>query len=172
MIHFFLAAIAFSIPAGPANVSLERFGDQSGMQILFDWDSMNLVETMPVQGEMDSFAALAILIKDTGISWEYVKERTLSLAPPVPKEMKKEDAVSAMLIAEECQFGRISAARSEALLGYSPGRCWCCTKEEDGQSFCASLLSSVQACSVYDKPINDSGSLPASFKKVARKLTE
>jgi hypothetical protein len=150
-----LVLIAFSIPAGTANLALRDFGEQSHIQTLYNEDDMASVDTPAVEGDMKPLEAIAVLLKGTRIKWDYVDGRTLTFtlpALPPPEAAKKENAVSAMLIAEECQFGRVAAARAEELMGYSPGRCWCCTKyDAEDSAFCASLPA-TQACSVYDSP--------------------
>jgi outer membrane receptor for ferric coprogen and ferric-rhodotorulic acid len=57
----------FQIPNGDAAVTLKRFSEQSGEQIVFPIDLVRGVKTNPVQGEMSAREALDQLVANTGL---------------------------------------------------------------------------------------------------------
>jgi iron complex outermembrane recepter protein len=57
----------FDLPRDRADRSLKRFSEQSGLEIIFSAQVARSVETQSVKGEMDSNAALAAMLADTGL---------------------------------------------------------------------------------------------------------
>lgn len=58
---------AFDIPAGDAVVTLKRFAEQAGEQLLYSTDDVSGVSTHAVQGEFVPLAALERMLKDTAL---------------------------------------------------------------------------------------------------------
>jgi iron complex outermembrane receptor protein len=70
---------AFSISAQDAAGALEKFSAQSRLQLLFDYDAVQGKHTRAVQGSMPVATALAQLLDGTGLAFEVVNERTISI---------------------------------------------------------------------------------------------
>jgi len=70
--------VAFDIPAGPAIESLVTWGQQSRMQMLFDYEHLaHIGNTRAVRGELDKFEALRRMTAGTCIEFYIVSERTI-----------------------------------------------------------------------------------------------
>ncbi len=74
----------FDIEPGDAAYRLNDFSTQSGLQVLYGFESMKHIPITPVHGEMKPFDALDKMIAGTAIRYEFVNRRTvtLTLVPP------------------------------------------------------------------------------------------
>lgn len=72
-------AVAFDIPAGRLADALERFGEQSGLQIVYDTGTVENRNSPRVSGAMQAADAMGMLIANSGLSWRYVNHRTIAL---------------------------------------------------------------------------------------------
>jgi hypothetical protein len=146
----------FSIPAGQAEVTLNEFSTQSGLQMLFNYEQLKPYRTHAVQGVLNAFDALNVMIAGTGITYDFINQRTVTLQPPPQAESVRMGQFDAMLIGETCRFGVIPSGHADRILGDTPGHCWCCTSANfldphapTRDYYCAALLT-AEACSVYD----------------------
>jgi len=71
----------FHIDAGDATRTLNEFSRQSSLQLLFDYNLVRGRKTRAVSGEYAAPAALHRMLEDTGLVFDYVNDRTLSVAP-------------------------------------------------------------------------------------------
>jgi len=71
----------FHIEAGDATRTLNEFSRQSSLQLLFDYNLVKGRKTRAVSGEYAAIAALQKMLEDTGLVFDYVNERTLSVTP-------------------------------------------------------------------------------------------
>ena len=69
----------FELPAGDARVMLNKFSEQSNIQLLFDFSQLTGKNTHAVIGDFEPDEALTMLLKGLGVDWAYVNERTLAL---------------------------------------------------------------------------------------------
>ncbi len=69
----------FEIPAGDAAQALRDFSAQSGLQMLFEYRSVKGHQTRALSGEFDAQSALAALLRDSGLAFEFVNERTVAI---------------------------------------------------------------------------------------------
>ena len=78
------ADIEFDIPAGKLADSLDRFGEQSGLQVVYDYASVAGVSATAVVGVMPATAVLARFLHDSGLAWTFVNDATVVVrrAPP------------------------------------------------------------------------------------------
>jgi iron complex outermembrane recepter protein len=84
----------FHIEKGGAEVRLNEFSTQSGLQMLFNYEVMKGIPTKPVKGEYKPFDALNRMIAGTEIKYEFINKRTVTLTlavskarnPPVPRK--------------------------------------------------------------------------------------
>lgn len=174
-----LAGALFSIPSGPAPLTLNEFSAQSGYQALFGTDALNTYVTNAVEGDMDPGDALDRMLEGTGITYALIlspKGITVGLVPP-RKAMA--ESGPADMIGEDCTFDAIPSHISEERLGHVEGHCWCCTLYDEryreylylqqlyesgklteepakvsppGDFFCASFRTE-NACTDYDTQI-------------------
>jgi iron complex outermembrane receptor protein len=70
----------FHIDAGDAVRTLNEFSRQSSLQLLFDYNVVTGRRTHAVSGDLPAIVALQKMLEDTGLSFEYVNDRTLSIA--------------------------------------------------------------------------------------------
>jgi iron complex outermembrane receptor protein len=76
-------AVDFDIPAGSLVDSLDQFGEQSGLQVVYDFAQIGdrhasaIVGTMPPREVLDRFLA------GSGLAWSFVNDGTVVLRPAV-----------------------------------------------------------------------------------------
>lgn len=71
----------FHIEAGDAARTLNEFSRQSSLQLLFDYSVVRGRLTRAVSGDYSAPAALQKMLENTGLAFDFVNERTLSIAP-------------------------------------------------------------------------------------------
>ncbi len=69
----------FDIPAQDAAAALAEFSEQAGLQLLFDFDAVQGIDTQAVNGRMRVADALGRLLTGTGLTYEVINERTISI---------------------------------------------------------------------------------------------
>ena len=72
-------AVRFDIPAGRLADALDSFGEQSGLQIVYNHTAVDNKSSPAVSGSMRAADGLRQLIHDSGLSWRYVDERTIAV---------------------------------------------------------------------------------------------
>ena len=72
----------FDIASGPLADALERFGDQSGLQIIYDPRLVSGRNAPAVSGRMRRGEALGRLLAGSGVSWKQVNDLTVMLVEP------------------------------------------------------------------------------------------
>jgi hypothetical protein len=75
---------AFTIAAGPAPETLATFVQQSGFQVLFDFDAIRGFNTHEVRGLLEPAEALARMLEGSRLMFEFVNERTVAVRPRPP----------------------------------------------------------------------------------------
>jgi Secretin and TonB N terminus short domain len=75
----------FKISAGRAPEALDEFVRQSGLQVLFDFDAIRNFSTHEVDGELEPAAALARMFEGSGLTFEFINERTVAVRPRPPR---------------------------------------------------------------------------------------
>jgi hypothetical protein len=86
MLQVLIAAAYFSVAAGPAPSTLNEFGIQSGLGLLYDSHDASGFTTNAIEGEMDPFDALAQMLCDAPVRYMLVNDRTLALRRLLPGE--------------------------------------------------------------------------------------
>ena len=79
-----LNKLAFKIAAGTAPEALAEFVRQSGFQVLFDFDAVRSFSTREVSGELDPGEALSRMFEGSGLTFEFINERTIAVHPRPP----------------------------------------------------------------------------------------
>ncbi|HZF30962.1 MAG TPA: TonB-dependent receptor [Gammaproteobacteria bacterium] len=74
-------AVEFDIPAGPLADSLDQFGEQSGLQVVYDLGVIGEQRTPAVEGAMPPREALDRFLDGTGLAWSFVNDGTVVLRP-------------------------------------------------------------------------------------------
>src|SRR6476659_1308810 len=69
----------FDIAAQDAASALTQFGEQSHLQLIFDFDAVQGVETHAVAGQLRVVDALWRLLSGTGLTYEIINDRTISI---------------------------------------------------------------------------------------------
>jgi iron complex outermembrane receptor protein len=75
-------ARAINIPAGPAAHTLIReFADQTGLQLLVDFEEIRNLDTPAVTGQLTASETLARMLEGTRLTFEFVNEWTVAIVP-------------------------------------------------------------------------------------------
>jgi iron complex outermembrane receptor protein len=69
----------FDIAAQDADMALTLFSDQSRLQILFDYNAVQGIRTQGINGRLRSLDALGRLLSGTGLTFEVINDRTISI---------------------------------------------------------------------------------------------
>ncbi|MEQ9557396.1 MAG: TonB-dependent receptor [Rhodospirillales bacterium] len=75
-------ARAYDIPAGSLAAALNRFADESGLQLVYDAVLTTGLQAKGIQGTYTSEQALRLLLAGTGIAFEFKSDRTVVLERP------------------------------------------------------------------------------------------
>jgi iron complex outermembrane recepter protein len=75
-------AVVFDIAAGPLADALDRFGDQSGLQIVYDPRLVSGRTSAAISGRMRRRVALDRLLAGSGVDWKLVNDMTVMLVEP------------------------------------------------------------------------------------------
>ncbi len=79
----------FDLPAGDARVMLNRFGQQSDIQILFDFKQLTGKTSNEVVGDYEPDEALAMLLRGLPVKWTYVNDHTLALTLKTSERLRR-----------------------------------------------------------------------------------
>jgi hypothetical protein len=71
----------FSIAATDAPAAVNEFSRQADLQVLFDYQQLQGRKTHAVNGELEPLYALSDMLKDSGLVFQWVDERTLAIRP-------------------------------------------------------------------------------------------
>jgi len=69
----------FAIAAQDAADALNEFSTQSRLQLLFDYDAVQGIRTRAISGALPASVALGQMLSGTGLKFEVVNERTISI---------------------------------------------------------------------------------------------
>jgi len=69
--------VDFNIPAGNLSAALDRFAEQSGLQIVYDQPVPKTAQAKALNGHLPRRAALDQLLKGSGLAWSYVNDSTV-----------------------------------------------------------------------------------------------
>ncbi|MGK2741853.1 TonB-dependent receptor domain-containing protein [Tepidicaulis sp. LMO-SS28] len=72
---------AYAIPAGPLAPALNRFADESGLQLIYGAEVTEGQSTEGVSGSFTADGALTRLLAGTGIAYSYAGDDTIALSP-------------------------------------------------------------------------------------------
>ncbi len=72
----------FEVAASDASNALSTFSTQAGLQILFEHRAVEGRRTQAVVGEYEPSAALELLLKQSGLTFEFVNENTVAIREP------------------------------------------------------------------------------------------
>ncbi|HWM69026.1 MAG TPA: STN domain-containing protein [Steroidobacteraceae bacterium] len=100
----------FHIEAGEASLTLNEFSRQSSLQLLFDYNIVRGRRTRAISGEYAAPAALAKMLADTGLVFDFVNDRTLA----VTLVTHETDPGSAVAEAPNSNNGRVRSAQIRA----------------------------------------------------------
>lgn len=98
------AAIAFHIPAQPLASALQAFGQQTGVQVLYESNSALGLESAAVEGQLPPDAALTQLLRGTDLQVRYVRPDVITLALP---SFEKDSPPSSPLATADLSLGTL-----------------------------------------------------------------
>lgn len=78
-----IAPLSFNLPAGRLDETMERFGEQAGLQVIYEQDQVRGKRSTPVNGMLPPAEALRRLLVDSGLGWEYVNGNSIVVRPAV-----------------------------------------------------------------------------------------
>lgn len=90
----------FSIPAQPLNNALIQFATDSNIQLIFSADKVRNLQTKAISGKMTIENALKLLLKDTGLSYQYIKPGTITLISNSESKANKSTTAAEAFIAK------------------------------------------------------------------------
>jgi hypothetical protein len=73
--------VRLRIAASAAPAALAEFVRQTGLQVLFDFDAIRDFSTHAVSGQLDPEEALIQMFEGSGLIYEFVNERTVTVRP-------------------------------------------------------------------------------------------
>ena len=65
----------------PLSESLKSFADQTGLQVVFFSEATNGVQAVALNGNYTADAALDTLLDDSGLTYEYINDRAVTIKP-------------------------------------------------------------------------------------------
>lgn len=87
--------VKFKISAGEAAQALNAFSEQTGLQMFFEHSAVEGHKTRSVSGEFEPAAALEMLLRDSGLTFEFVNARTVAIRSEKSKARTAADAFAA-----------------------------------------------------------------------------
>jgi iron complex outermembrane recepter protein len=79
-----LDKLSLKIAASAAPMALAEFIRQTGLQVLFDFDAIRNFSTHEVSGQFDADEALFQMFEGSGLVYEFINERTVTVRPRSP----------------------------------------------------------------------------------------
>jgi hypothetical protein len=104
--------INFDIPAQPLPSALERYGDATGREVLYESGTASDRRSAPVKGRLTPEAALHALLDGTGLAARFMADGTFVLVP-LPAAGRQDHA--APLPVQQRYYARIQSRLREAL---------------------------------------------------------
>ena len=77
--------LRLKIAASAAPVALAEFIRQTGLQVLFDFDAVRQYMTREISGQLDPEEALSQMFDGSGLTYEFINDRTISVRPLPPR---------------------------------------------------------------------------------------
>ncbi len=113
------ATMRFDLPADTAEVSLKRFTEQSGLEVLFASHIAAGVRTRAVRGEYSPDRVLALMLADTGLTAErsnvsgvFIIKQAIT---PIPMKTSVLDKIRRALLGALIAVGSAGTAKSQAV---------------------------------------------------------
>jgi outer membrane receptor protein involved in Fe transport len=101
----------FHIEAGEASLTLNEFSRQASLQLLFDYNIVRGRRTRAISGEYVAPAALAKMLADTGLVFDFVNDRTLAVTVVTHETVPG----SAVAEAPNSNTGRVRSAETQSV---------------------------------------------------------
>jgi outer membrane receptor protein involved in Fe transport len=98
--------VAVNIQPQPVIGALKELGEQTGLQLLMrvDGASSNAIVVEPVTGELSLKAALDKLLAGTGLTYEFVNDRTVRIVRPASKPLSSLGTADTFRLAEVAEL--------------------------------------------------------------------
>jgi iron complex outermembrane receptor protein len=148
-------AVHFDIPAQPLSGALTRFSLATGLQVLYEGDITEYLESPALQGDYTPEAALQKLLRASGLRYRFSNGKTVTLetagAAPQSKAVGPNAPTAAMLPALHvtAQTGDAGDLFNEDIYRYSPHKTATATKTD------TPLMETPQSVQVLKREIMD-----------------
>src|SRR5262245_43693064 len=76
--------LLLKIDAGSAPITLAEFVRQSRLQVLFESNAVRAHATRGLSGQFDAAEALALMLEGSGLIFEFINDRTVTVRPSRP----------------------------------------------------------------------------------------
>lgn len=110
--------VKFEVAASDASNALSAFSQQAGLQILFEHKAVEGRRTQAVVGEYEPTAALQLLLKESGLTFEFVNEKTVAIREPAADRQRSlaiDDAAFQKTSAESAARRTVRVAQASAV---------------------------------------------------------
>jgi iron complex outermembrane receptor protein len=150
----------FSIPAQSLTDALDRFSEQSGLQVIYDHSLIAHASGAAVSGEFPIDTALSRLLADSGLAWDYVNARTVVIRPAAGNAgtaRSRDHAPAASLSGDTLPLARLSVVEVWA----DPRRILPNTASDASFGFAKPLLETPRSVSLISEEAIDAFGLSA-----------
>ena len=93
----------FDIPAGPADEAVQKFVIQANLSVIFDAKRLGNFKTRAIKGNYEPMSALRMLLSGSGIHFEMINSKFISVEPikvgPVQKEAARDKLQTVRIVA-------------------------------------------------------------------------
>jgi len=89
------AELVFDIASGKLAEALEKFSEQSGLQIIYDHAAVSGKLAGPVAGSMLAGDALGYILRGSGLTWRYVNAMSIAVLTPAEQAQQRNPVVAA-----------------------------------------------------------------------------
>ncbi|HEV7606648.1 MAG TPA: TonB-dependent receptor [Steroidobacteraceae bacterium] len=109
----------FNIPAQEAASALAEFSAQARLQLLFDYDAVQGIRTQAITGRMSVADALTRLLSGSGLTFEAINQRTISVVRDLG--VSHDPTTAAQAPARDTAIAAGQAPRTASKLAAAPG---------------------------------------------------
>ncbi len=152
------AGIQFSIASQNLADALDRFGEQSGLQVIYDQASIDAWKSPAVTGNLVPEDALDRLLRGSGLEWSFVNDRTIVVRVHAPYAG---EATSADLVPAADDTSSSITRLSLIQINEDPRRILPNDASQTAFGFNKTLLETPRSVSVISQEQTDMGSLSA-----------
>ena len=151
------AGVQFSIPSQNLADALDRFGEQSGLQVIYDQALTSAWRSPAVAGQLSPQEVIERLLRGSGLDWSFVNERTIA----VKAHVRPADCASPATVRPTDGASPSITRLSLIQVNEDPRRILPNDASETAFGFNKTLLETPRSVSVISQEQTDMGSLSA-----------